>query len=94
MMQAELVIPHVHQENAAALDVIASNMALMPLTYQEIFEQDRRIDPLAAQHSTVVALESALEAAGVEFIDNGGDQPGVRLMARRENVGGGQPSGV
>ena len=33
--------------------------------------------PLAAQASTVMALQSALEAAGVEFLNHG--QPGVRL---------------
>jgi DNA-binding XRE family transcriptional regulator len=34
-------------------------------------------EPMAAAHSTVVALERALEAAGVEFTD--GERPGVRL---------------
>jgi predicted transcriptional regulator len=34
---------------------------------------------LAAHMSTVVALKKALEAAGVEFIDENGGGPGVRL---------------
>jgi transcriptional regulator with XRE-family HTH domain len=43
----------------------------------------KRLEPgngvLSANHNTVVALERALEAAGVEFTNS--DQPGVRLCA-------------
>src|SRR5215471_2247196 len=43
----------------------------------------KRLEPgdgvLSANHQTVLALERALEAAGVEFTD--GDRPGVRLRA-------------
>ena len=35
--------------------------------------------PLGAYASTVVALKSALERAGVEFIEENGGGPGVRL---------------
>ncbi len=38
--------------------------------------------PLAAQASTVMALQSALEAAGIQFIAENGGGPGVRLKAQ------------
>ena len=38
---------------------------------------------MAAHLSTVVALKKALEAAGVEFIDENGGGPGVRLRKRQ-----------
>ena len=37
---------------------------------------------MAAHRSTVVALKKALEAAGIEFIDENGGGPGVRLRKR------------
>ena len=37
---------------------------------------------MAAHLSTVAALEKALESAGVEFIDENGGGPGVRLRKR------------
>jgi hypothetical protein len=37
---------------------------------------------MAAHVSTVVALRKALELAGVEFIDENGGGPGVRLRKR------------
>ncbi len=39
---------------------------------------------LAAHGSTVAALRRALEAAGVEFIDENGGGPGVRLRKRQQ----------
>jgi hypothetical protein len=39
---------------------------------------------MAAHLSTVVALKKALEAAGVEFIDENGGGPGVRLRKRHQ----------
>jgi transcriptional regulator with XRE-family HTH domain len=39
---------------------------------------------MAAHLSTVVALKKALEAAGVEFIDENGGGPGVRLKKRQQ----------
>jgi hypothetical protein len=39
---------------------------------------------MAAHLSTVVALRKALEAAGVEFIDENGGGPGVRLKRRQQ----------
>jgi len=39
---------------------------------------------MAAHLSTVVALKKALEAAGVEFIDENGGGPGVRLRKRQQ----------
>jgi predicted transcriptional regulator len=38
---------------------------------------------MAAHMSTVTALRKALETAGVEFIDENGGGPGVRLRKRR-----------
>jgi predicted transcriptional regulator len=38
---------------------------------------------MAAHMSTVAALRKALEAAGVEFIDENGGGPGVRLRKRQ-----------
>src|ERR1700729_4154598 len=40
--------------------------------------------PLAAHGSTVTALRKALESAGVEFIDENGGGPGVRLRKRQQ----------
>lgn len=37
---------------------------------------------LAAHTSTITALKNALEAAGVEFIEENGGGPGVRLRER------------
>jgi hypothetical protein len=37
--------------------------------------------------STTVALRTALEAAGVEFIDENGGGPGVRLRKRQSKKG-------
>jgi hypothetical protein len=39
---------------------------------------------MAAHLSTVVALRKALEAAGIEFIDENGGGPGVRLRKRHQ----------
>jgi transcriptional regulator with XRE-family HTH domain len=39
--------------------------------------------PLAAQQRTVDALRSAIEAAGVEFLDGDGGGSGVRLKKSR-----------
>jgi transcriptional regulator with XRE-family HTH domain len=39
---------------------------------------------MAAHLSTVVALRKALEAAGIEFIDENGGGPGVRLQKRHQ----------
>jgi hypothetical protein len=38
--------------------------------------------PLAAHGSTLAALRKALESAGVEFIDENGGGPGVRLRKK------------
>ncbi len=39
--------------------------------------------PLAAQPRTVSAIRRALEAAGVIFVDENGEGPGVRLRKQR-----------
>lgn len=39
--------------------------------------------PVSAQTNTVIALQSALEKAGVAFIDENGGGVGVRLSRRR-----------
>lgn len=44
---------------------------------------ESRRGPLMAHASTVAALTRALEAAGVEFIDENGGGPGVRLRERQ-----------
>jgi hypothetical protein len=38
---------------------------------------------MAAHMSTVIALRSALETAGIEFIEENGGGPGVRLRKRQ-----------
>jgi len=40
--------------------------------------------PLLAHASTVAALTRALEVAGIEFIDENGSGPGVRLRNRQK----------
>ncbi len=40
--------------------------------------------PLAAQERTIVAIQRALEAAGVIFVPENGEGPGVRLRKVRE----------
>ena len=42
---------------------------------------------MAAHMSTVTALKRALEGAGVEFIDENGGGPGVRLRKRQQKKG-------
>jgi predicted transcriptional regulator len=42
---------------------------------------------MAAHMSTVAALRRALESAGVEFIDENGGGPGVRLRKRQTKKG-------
>jgi hypothetical protein len=39
---------------------------------------------MAAHMTTLLALKKALEAAGVEFIDENGGGPGVRLRKRQQ----------
>jgi transcriptional regulator with XRE-family HTH domain len=39
---------------------------------------------MAAHPSTVLALRRALESAGIEFIDENGGGPGVRLRKRHQ----------
>jgi predicted transcriptional regulator len=39
---------------------------------------------MAAHMSTIVALRQAIEAAGVDFIEENGGGPGVRLRKRRQ----------
>jgi transcriptional regulator with XRE-family HTH domain len=39
---------------------------------------------MAAHTSTIVALRKALESAGIEFIDENGGGPGVRLRKRHQ----------
>lgn len=40
-----------------------------------------------AKQSTIDRLQQALEAAGVEFIDENGGGPGVRLLKRQHRKG-------
>jgi predicted transcriptional regulator len=42
---------------------------------------------MAAHLSTVAALKKALEKGGVEFIDENGGGPGVRLRKRQQKKG-------
>ena len=48
---------------------------------------ESRPGAMAAHVSTVSALRRALEAAGVEFIDENGGGPGVRLRKRQPKKG-------
>ncbi|MBE7186333.1 MAG: helix-turn-helix domain-containing protein [Methylobacterium mesophilicum] len=45
---------------------------------------ETKAGPLAAQDRTVKAIQTALEAAGVQFIDENGGGAGVRLRKQRE----------
>ena len=40
---------------------------------------------LAVNNSTMEAIRRALEAAGVIFVEENGDQPGVRLAKKKPN---------
>jgi hypothetical protein len=42
---------------------------------------------MAAHPSTVLALKMAFESAGIEFIDENGGGPGVRLRKRHQKKG-------
>jgi hypothetical protein len=42
---------------------------------------------MAAHPATVLALRTALESAGIEFIDENGGGPGVRLRKRQHKKG-------
>jgi hypothetical protein len=42
---------------------------------------------MAAHPSTVLALKRAFESAGIEFIDENGGGPGVRLRKRHQKKG-------
>lgn len=55
---------------------IASAARISPNTVTRI-EAD-----LPSNSSTIAALQHALEAAGIEFIEENGGGPGVRLKAR------------
>jgi transcriptional regulator with XRE-family HTH domain len=45
---------------------------------------ESRPGAMAAHMSTVTLLRKALEAAGIEFIDENGGGPGVRLRKRQQ----------
>jgi hypothetical protein len=48
---------------------------------------ESKAGPLGAHTSTVSALTKTLEAAGIEFIDENGGGPGVRLRKRQQKKG-------
>jgi predicted transcriptional regulator len=48
---------------------------------------ESRPGTMAARMSTARSLRKALEAAGVEFIDENGGGPGIRLRKRQQKKG-------
>nr|WP_287203521.1 transcriptional regulator [Mesorhizobium sp.] len=56
-------------------DLATASMVSLP----SIKRLETQIGPLAAQERTVAAIRTALEAAGVIFVDENGEGPGVRL---------------
>jgi len=61
-------------------DLEAASSVLLPT----IKRLESKPGIMAAHLSTVVALRKALEAAGIEFIDENGRGPGVRLKKRQQ----------
>lgn len=56
-------------------DLSAASMVSLP----SIQRLETKPGPLAAQPRTVAAIRSALESAGVIFVEENGEGPGVRL---------------
>ena len=65
------------QEDLAAADVSIP-------TIKRLEAQD---GPLGGRDQTGIKIRSALESAGVEFIDENGGGPGVRLRKRHQKKG-------
>lgn len=49
---------------------------------------EAKVGAVSAYDSTLTAIRSALEAAGVIFIDRNGEGPGVRLRKDRDGTSG------
>jgi DNA-binding XRE family transcriptional regulator len=60
-------------------DQLASAAGISAPTIKRLEAQD---GPLAGRRETQTRIKAALEAAGVEFIDENGGGPGVRLKKR------------
>lgn len=56
-------------------DLAAASMVSLP----SIKRLETQAGPLAAQERTVIAIRAALEAAGIIFVPENGEGPGVRL---------------
>ena len=54
------------------------------ISYPTIARLEKKDGPLGGRETTIAAIRSALEAAGVEFIEENGGGAGVRLRHRRE----------
>jgi transcriptional regulator with XRE-family HTH domain len=48
---------------------------------------ERTVGPISADVATMAAVVSALEAAGVIFVEENGEGPGVRLRKARPSTG-------
>ncbi|MER8491159.1 transcriptional regulator [Mesorhizobium australicum] len=60
-------------------DLAAASTVSLP----SIKRLETQTGPLAAQERTVAAIRAALESAGVIFVDENGEGPGVRLRKLR-----------
>lgn len=66
----------------AALRMPSQELAARSGVAQRTIKRLEAMDGVPASHvSTLVALKTALEAAGVEFIGSPEDRPGIRVLA-------------
>jgi transcriptional regulator with XRE-family HTH domain len=65
-------------------DQLAGEAGVSIPTIKRLEAQD---GPLGGRGETATSIRSALEAAGIEFIDENGGGPGVRLRKRQQKKG-------
>jgi DNA-binding XRE family transcriptional regulator len=63
---------------------LAAAAAVSVPTIKRLEAQD---GPLGGRHETAAKIKSALEGAGIEFINENGGGPGVRLRRRQQKKG-------
>lgn len=69
----------------AALRMPSQELAARSGVAQRTIKRIEAMDGVPASHaSTIVALRTALEAAGIEFVGTPDDKPGIRLSPHRE----------
>lgn len=68
----------------AALSITAEDLAGRSGVSLRTVQRLELIDgPLSGRYSTISAMKSALEAAGVEFVGTPDDRPGIRMHLPR-----------